>query len=100
MTTSSENFGQLYATMRDDDLQRLSLDVVNLLPKAREALRAEMERRHFPIAEIDWSAQPAQPPPPPAAEKTKKSNGVIDTFVVLFICNIVSVLLSQRYFRS
>jgi hypothetical protein len=90
MTTLPENFGQRYVSMSDDDLRRLSLDVGNLVPKAREALRAEMERRHFPIAEIDWSAQPAQPPPPPAAAKGKKSDGVIvRNFVIFLVSNIV-----------
>jgi hypothetical protein len=83
-------FGEHYVAMRDDDLQRLSFDVGNLVPKAREALRSEMDRRHFPIAEVDWNAQPAQPPPPPAAAKTKKSDGVIVRNVVIFlVSNIV-----------
>ena len=53
-----ESFAEHYASMPDDDLQRLSLEVATLVPNAREALRAELERRQFSVVDIDWTAQP------------------------------------------
>jgi hypothetical protein len=62
MVTQAKAFADHYAGLPDEDLQRLSLDVQSLLPEARQALHAEMERRHIAAASINW-----QPPPAPEA---------------------------------
>ena len=58
MKTSPDTYAHHYASLSEDDLQRLTLDVKSLVPEARVALRREMERRHLQADRIDWTAQP------------------------------------------
>lgn len=55
------DFATYYASLPDDDLLRLTADIANLLPQAREALKAETERRNLSTAALDWGAQPLAP---------------------------------------
>lgn len=50
-----EDYAHQYSSLTDEELRRLSEDLVSLLPTARSALRAEMERRHLPSDGIDWA---------------------------------------------
>ncbi len=68
---TQESFAAYYAAMDEDDLLRLSSDVVSLVPEARTALRSEMEGRGLSTEGIDWNAQLA----PTRAE------GTLDRFI-------------------
>lgn len=52
------DFASYYASLPDDDLLRLTADVANLLPGAREALKREADKRKLLTEGVDWSAQP------------------------------------------
>jgi hypothetical protein len=54
------SFVEHYASLPQEDLHRLSLDVQSLTPQAREALRQEMRRRQISTEAVDWTAQPEQ----------------------------------------
>jgi hypothetical protein len=56
-------FASRYASLREDELQRLADDVKNLVPEARDALRAEFERRHLSVRSVDWKAHAPRPMP-------------------------------------
>jgi len=56
-------FGDRYASLREDELRRLADDVKNLVPEARNALRAEFERRHLSVKTVDWNAHAPRPTP-------------------------------------
>ena len=58
--SAPRDYSKHYAAASDDDLLRLADDVVSLLPRAREALRAEMGNRGLPVEKVDWNAQPVQ----------------------------------------
>ena len=47
--------------MSESDLQREAAEVTNLIPEARAALRAEMERRHLSVKKTNWKAQVGGP---------------------------------------
>lgn len=49
--------------MREDELRHLADEVKNLVPEAREALRAELERRHLSARSVDWNAHVPRPKP-------------------------------------
>lgn len=55
--------GDRYASLREDELRRLADDVKNLVPEARNALRAEFERRHLSVKTVDWNAHAPRPTP-------------------------------------
>ena len=56
-------FAERYAAMREEDLYREAGAVQNLVPAAREALRAEIERRHLSVKKINWKAKASSPRP-------------------------------------
>lgn len=56
------DFASHYASLPDDDLLRLTADVANLRPEAREALSAETQKRNLLVDTVDWSAQPKLEP--------------------------------------
>jgi hypothetical protein len=56
------DFASHYASLPDDELLRLTADVANLRPEAREALRAETQTRNLPCVTVDWNAQPKLEP--------------------------------------
>ena len=47
MAHTLESYALHYSSLPDEDLERLSGDVQSLMPDARMALKAEMERRIF-----------------------------------------------------
>jgi hypothetical protein len=55
---SADPFTEQYASMHDDELRKLSYKVETVPTEAREALRRELELRHFAVKGIDWTAQP------------------------------------------
>jgi hypothetical protein len=55
------DFASHYASLPDDDLLRLTADVADLLPEAREALKTETQKRNLSTESIDWNAQPPAP---------------------------------------
>jgi len=57
------DFASYYASLSDDDLLRLTADVANLRPEAREALSTETQKRNLPCVSVDWNAQPEPKPP-------------------------------------
>ncbi len=63
MIQNLESYARYYSSLTDEDLGRLSQDVQSLVPDARTALKAEMERRQLSIASVEWSAQPAATEP-------------------------------------
>jgi hypothetical protein len=87
---NAQSFVENYASMPDDALQRLSLDAASLVPDARIALRMEMERRKFPVDEIDWEAQPV-------TEKSEPRDRAFSSFVrniiVFVICDLAYLVL-------
>jgi hypothetical protein len=58
------DFASYYASLPEDDLLRITADVANLLPEARKALKAEVEKRNLALATVEWSALP------PASQST------------------------------
>jgi hypothetical protein len=59
MAQTLESYGKHYASMRDEDLQRLAGDIPSLVPTAREALKLELQRRSMVVEGTDWTAPPA-----------------------------------------
>jgi hypothetical protein len=60
---SVEAYRKHYSALADEDIVRLTTDVANLLPNAREALRNEMASRQLPVEGIEWDTDQIQPPP-------------------------------------
>lgn len=60
-----ESFSEHYASLPQVELDRICLDIKNLVPEARTALRLELERRHLSVKTIDWTAHPPRPKPRP-----------------------------------
>jgi len=68
MIQNLESYARYYSSLTDEDLGRLSQDVQSLVPDARTALKAEMERRQLSIPSVEWSALPV------AATEPKKTD--------------------------
>lgn len=58
MIQSPDGYAQHYSLRPDEDLSRLSLDMLSLVPEAREALRLEMERRGLTLRVIEVTEEP------------------------------------------
>jgi len=69
VTRNPRGYADYYAGIRDEEIERLSLDVQSLVPEAREALRREMERRQIVDASMGGQAQaPREEVPDPRAQ--------------------------------
>jgi hypothetical protein len=56
------DFARHYAASSDEALLRWADDVVNLVPAARTALLAEMQRRQLVVENVEWEAAPPTKP--------------------------------------
>jgi hypothetical protein len=66
------SFAERFAAMSESDLQREASEVKDLIPEARAALRAEMDRRHLSVKKTNWNAQAGGP-------DTRKAKHIGDT---------------------
>ena len=92
-----QSFASNYRSMTDDDLRRVALDIRNIVPQAREALRLEFRRRDLFSDDIDWEAQPSlssvsnKPELRALTGKRRKSNGLFSiffrNFLICVVCN-------------
>ena len=96
MAQTFESYAQHYSSLPDDELLRLSQDVQSLMPDARTALRAEMERRNLSVTSVEWTAQPSISNEA-IPEKTRSSSvgfgRFIRNFLILVACDVVYLVI-------
>jgi hypothetical protein len=66
-------FAEHYASLPEEDISRLSLEMQSLTPEAQDALRLEMERRQIPAVIVQQKSQAAVP-------VVEKSSGALRRF--------------------
>jgi hypothetical protein len=84
---------QLYAGMADGELEKIAEDALSLFDVAREALQAELARRHSEIALPDpiASPQPVSREPPPGPLILRRFRDLPDALLAKSILDSASV---------
>ena len=81
-TAALSSYAKHYASLSNEDLQRLVLDLRSLVPDARDALRMELEKRQISAETLDWTTQPLLP-------EAKGSSAVLLRFLRNFAIFVV-----------